>query len=72
MSPETADTIRERIDDLKYQHVKDLENLRAYYAQLQRQEQEDIQISTSNASVIDPAEALALEVGIDQLIIAIS
>jgi hypothetical protein len=47
--PETTSTITRRIDELKTQHAKDMESLYAYYAQVYRQEQEDLRISSDNS-----------------------
>ena len=56
--PETTSTIKKRIEELKTQHLKDMESLYAYYAQVYRQEQEDLRCSYDDAvsrGLDDPA-----------------
>jgi hypothetical protein len=52
--PETTSTIRRRIDELKTQHSKDMEALYAYYAQVYRQEQEDLRLSRDDCMSLEP------------------
>jgi hypothetical protein len=66
--PETTLTVKKRLGELKTQHAKDMECLYAYYAQVYRQEQEELRASsdcTVSQDQDDPAflaESIALDV----------
>jgi hypothetical protein len=60
--PETVSTIKDRIAELKKQHARDMESLYAYYAQIYRQEQEDLYLSkdeTVSQTADSPATSFA-------------
>ena len=63
--PETTATIKKQIDELKTQHSKDMESLYAYYAQVYRQDQEDLRRCCADSFSQDldgPAESSTLDV----------
>jgi hypothetical protein len=65
--PETTSTLKRQIDDLKARQSKDMESLYAYYAQLYRQEQEDLRRSwdDSVSQDLDDPAFLAASIALD-------
>lgn len=49
--PETTATLKKRIDELKAQHVKDMQSLYAYYAHLYHEDQVDLQLSRDDSEL---------------------